>query len=205
MFRDIPSSSDLDEHSLEMHFPYLYKRITQTFGLDDPASYPTVVPILVGDNNGAQEKEYGRLLAPYLRDPQNAFVVSSDFCHWGLRFNYTAYAPGGRVGALQKLQRGTERPTDPPIHESIRQVDYQAIEAVESGDHDSFVDNLSKTNNSVCGRHPIGVMMAALEELAKETPEEGKYRFKFVQYQRSSLVEDVTDSSVSYASAYAIV
>ncbi|KAI2622501.1 UPF0103-domain-containing protein [Hypoxylon sp. NC1633] len=202
-FQDIPSRGDVDEHSLEMHLPYLYKRITQTFS--SPAEYPTIVPILIGDNSGPEEKEFGRLLAPHLRDPDNAFIISSDFCHWGSRFSYTAYVPEGKVEQLKSLARRAPAPTNPPIHESIRQVDHLAMDAVESGDHNRFVDNLRQTKNTVCGRHPIGVVMAALEVLARDTPEEGKYRFKFVQYQRSSLVEDVSDSSVSYASAYAIV
>ncbi|RYO90344.1 hypothetical protein DL764_008455 [Monosporascus ibericus] len=202
-FQDIPSSSDVNEHSLEMHLPYIYKRITQTFSSE--SEYPTIVPILVGDNNGPEEKEFGDLLAPYLKDPENAFVVSSDFCHWGSRFSYTAYAPEGNVQQIQSLTRRTARPTNPTIHESIKQIDHLAMDAVESGDHNSFVDNLKHTKNTVCGRHPIGVMMAALEVLAKEGAQDGKYHFKFVQYQRSSLVEDVSDSSVSYASAYAIV
>lgn len=33
----------------------------------------------------------GALLAPYLDDPSNLFVISSDFCHWGSRFSYTFY------------------------------------------------------------------------------------------------------------------
>ncbi|KAI1463225.1 UPF0103-domain-containing protein [Daldinia caldariorum] len=202
-FQDIPSRGDVDEHSLEMHLPFLYKRITQTFASE--AEYPTIVPVLVGDNNGPEEKAFGELLAPYLRDPDNAFVVSSDFCHWGSRFSYTAYAPEGKVDELQSLSRRTPKPTNPPIHESIKQVDQLAMDAVASGDHDKFVGNLRRTKNTVCGRHPIGVVMAALEALAEEKPDPDKYRFKFVQYQRSSLVEDVTDSSVSYASAYAIV
>lgn len=37
------------------------------------------------------EAAYGALLAPYLDDPSNLFVISSDFCHWGMRFNYTHY------------------------------------------------------------------------------------------------------------------
>ena len=31
------------------------------------------------------------MLAPYLADPSNLFIVSSDFCHWGARFNFTFY------------------------------------------------------------------------------------------------------------------
>ncbi|KAI1378817.1 UPF0103-domain-containing protein [Hypoxylon crocopeplum] len=203
-FQDIPTRADVDEHSLEMHLPYLHKRIAQTFASE--SEYPTIVPVLIGDNSGPEEKEFGAVLAPYLRDAANVFVVSSDFCHWGSRFSYTAYAPGCDVARLQTLARRAPRPTSPPIHESIEHVDRLAMDAVASGDHDRFVDNLRLTKNTVCGRHPIGVVMAALEELARDAPgEEGKYRFKFVQYQRSSLVEDVSDSSVSYASAYAIV
>ena len=208
-FQDIPASSDVSEHSLEMHLPYLYKRIQQTFPSRPEVEYPTIVPVLIGDNDGAEEQAFGKLLAPYLRDPDNAFVVSSDFCHWGSRFSYTAYAPGGDAQRIQSLSRRDPRPSDPPIHESIRQLDQLAIDAVASGDHNAFVDNLAYTKNTVCGRHPIGVTMAALEVLAREAGEGsgggGKYRFKFVQYQRSSLVEHPNDSSVSYASAYAIV
>ncbi|KAI8623739.1 UPF0103-domain-containing protein [Xylariaceae sp. FL1651] len=202
-FQDMPTHNDVEEHSLEMHLPYIYKRITQTFSSKD--KYPTLVPILVGDNKGPEEKEFGALLAPYLQDPDNVFVVSSDFCHWGDRFSYTAYAPESNVQNLTSLNYKTRRPTNPPIHESIKLLDQLAMDAIAGGCHNDFVDNLRKTKNTVCGRHPIGVTMAALELLAKDAPEADKHRFKFVQYQRSSLVEVFSDSSVSYASAYAIV
>ncbi|KAI0396495.1 UPF0103-domain-containing protein [Xylariaceae sp. FL0594] len=201
-FQDIPIHNDVEEHSLEMHLPYIYKRISQTFSSEE--DYPTLVPILVGNNNRAQEKQFGELLAPYLRDPENRFVVSSDFCHWGDRFDYTAYAPGGDVERLTSLTYKSRTPKDPEIHESIKILDHLAMDAIETGHHDDFVDNLAKTHNTVCGRHPIGVTMAALETLAKDVPDEKKYKFKFVQYARSSLVEHYSDSSVSYASAYAI-
>ncbi|KAI1186967.1 MEMO1 family [Nemania serpens] len=202
-FLDMPTHNDVEEHSLEMHLPYIYKRITQTFSSTD--EYPTLVPILVGDNKGPEEKQFGALLAPYLQDPDNAFVVSSDFCHWGDRFSYTLYAPGRDTNNLTSLTYKTRKPTDPPIHESIKLLDQMAINAIAGGHHDDFVENLRKTKNTVCGRHPIGVTMAALEVLAQNTPDADKYKFKFVQYQRSSLVEVYWDSSVSYASAYAIV
>ncbi|KAK8121911.1 UPF0103-domain-containing protein [Apiospora sp. TS-2023a] len=202
-FRDIDRLSDVEEHSLEMHLPFLYKRLTQTFSSE--AEYPTIVPILVGDNKGPEEKAFGALLAPYLRDPDNVFIVSSDFCHWGSRFSYTKYAPENKIENLQSVTRSTGAPTNPPIHESIKMLDQLAMDAVESGKHDDFIGNLARTKNTVCGRHPIGVTMAALEVLAKDHAEPGKHKFKFVQYQRSGLVESASDSSVSYASAYAIV
>jgi hypothetical protein len=49
--------------------------------------------------------------------------------------------------------------------------------------------------------------MAAIELLEKEHKigDNGNARFKFVRYERSSDVVDISDSSVSYASAYAIL
>ncbi|GAW11447.1 hypothetical protein ANO14919_007930 [Xylariales sp. No.14919] len=202
-FQDMPTYNEVEEHSLEMHLPYIYKRITQTFSSRD--EYPTLVPILIGDNKSPEEKQFGALLAPYLQDPDNVFVVSSDFCHWGDRFSYTVYAPGSDVNNLTSLTYRTRKPRDPPIHESIKLLDELAMDAIASGRHDDFIDNLKKTKNTVCGRHPIGVTMAALEVLAQNTADADKYKFKFVQYQRSSLAEVFSDSSVSYASAYAIV
>ena len=43
----------------------------------------TIVPILVGSLTLDREQSYGQLLARYLADPENLFVISSDFCHWG--------------------------------------------------------------------------------------------------------------------------
>ena len=40
-----------------------------------------------------REQQYGELLAPYLDDPANGWVVSSDFCHWGQRFGFTPHDP----------------------------------------------------------------------------------------------------------------
>ncbi|KAF3762079.1 UPF0103-domain-containing protein [Cryphonectria parasitica EP155] len=203
-FSYIPPHSDEDEHSLEMHLPYIWKRLEQTHG-DESAAWPSIVPILIGDNNAAKEKEFGALLAPYLQDPENAFVVSSDFCHWGTRFNYTKYVPGAdRMGELKSLSRRDAR-TETPIHEGIRILDQLAMDAVASGEHDKFVNNLSQTQNTVCGRHPIGVTMAALEVAAGGAVTEEKGKFTFLRYERSSLVESVGDSSVSYAAAYAVI
>ena len=100
------------------------------------------------------------------------------------------------------------------------------MEAIESGSHGRFLSVLKESGNTVCGRHPIGVVMAGLEGLMQEEGveegEEGKGgkkgkgegegdveekrgRFRFVRYERSSEVERVGDSSVSYASAFAVL
>lgn len=96
------------------------------------------------------------------------------------------------------------------------------MDACETGDYDDWCKVLEETGNTVCGRHPIGVVMAAVEALeergelngsceeneANDESEEGNGqtigRFRFVRYERSSRVASVRDSSVSYCSAFAV-
>ena len=216
-FSDMPARRDVGEHSLEMHIPYLWKRLEQTFGTDS-GKYPTIIPILVGDGTEEQEQAYGQLLAQYLKDPTTAWIISSDFCHWGSRFAYRPIFDNGKIRNLDadhrdkhpKLQPGWEQlvgnPDNLKIHEVIEMLDKMAMDAVESGAHHEFYHVIQQTQNTVCGRHPIGVIMAALGVLTKDQrPEDGRGKLKFVQYQRSNLVEKAWDFSVSYASAYAIV
>ena len=65
------------------------------------------MPILVGALNDAAEAAYGQLLAPYLADPSNFFVISSDFCHWGGRFSFRKVDPNYPVIAdgIEALDR----------------------------------------------------------------------------------------------------
>ena len=84
-------------------------------GICRPAAVPGLLPtpLLSATRRGA-EAAYGRLLAPYLDDSSNLFIVSSDFCHWGKRFSYTFYDPAqasaaggggqGRPGRGQQQQ-----------------------------------------------------------------------------------------------------
>ena len=89
------------------------------------------------------------------------------------------------------------------------------IEAVESGKHKAFLNVISETGNTVCGRHPIGIVMAGLQLVreswdVKNEPKEdsiGRHRglFTFVRYERSSDCVTLKDSSVSYASAFVVL
>ena len=46
----------------------------------------TVIPIMVGQTNAEKEKMYGEILSKYFLQPNTLFVISSDFCHWGMSF-----------------------------------------------------------------------------------------------------------------------
>jgi len=122
------------------------------------------------------EGHYGALLQKYLDDPSNFFVISSDFCHWGKRFDYTYYDQ-----------------TDGPIHKSIEALDRRGMEAIESQDPEKFYTYQKKFENTICGRHPIGVFLQMISQSKL------KFKLKFVQYAQSSQCTDDEDSSVSYA------
>jgi hypothetical protein len=132
----------------------------------------TIVPILVGGLDFKAEQIYGRcefcsqlflrpvvdghtyffpdiifrIFAPYLDDPSNFFVVSSDFCHWGSRFRYT---PVDRTSSFESAQR--------PVHEYIEWLDREGMTAIEAQDGHRFNAYLKKHKNTICGRHPIAV------------------------------------------------
>ena len=203
-FDDMSGSTDSAEHSLEMHLPYICHMLSKYF---DSSDFPSLVPILVGNTNPSRERNYGSLLASYLADPSNVFVISSDFCHWGSRFSYTYYLPSSASHPKDgRSLNKRETPSDPPIYESIARIDRMTMQAIESGKQSAFLKALDDTGNTVCGRHPIGIIMAAIETLkigGKIAQEKGIFRF--VRYERSSDVQEPRDSSVSYASAFAVL
>ncbi|KAN0135711.1 MEMO1 family [Lactarius tabidus] len=195
--------TDEDEHSIEMHLPYIRKVFE---GKDI-----SVVPILVGAIDKKKEEAFGRVLAPYLASEDTFFVISSDFCHWGSRFSYTFYFSQSSSGLTTpiRLSRSTTSPDDLstfPIHESISALDHEAMELITlppSTVHQArvfFADYLTRTKNTICGRHPIGVLLGALAVLQEEHAKSPHLRW--VKYEQSSRCLTIKDSSVSYASAY---
>ena len=71
--------------------------------------------------------------------------------------------------------------------------------------HAAFAAYLKETKNTVCGRHPIGVLLAAAAAL-QDAGEKGwgkdEVVLSWTRYEHSSECEKVSDSSVSYASAF---
>lgn len=176
VFVEMAPDVDEDEHSIEMHLPYVRK----VFGDEvDVGGRVKVVPVMVGALNAAAEGEIGAVFGRWFGKPRVLFVISSDFCHWGRRFGYT-------------FQEGPGE-----IWESIERLDRRGMEQVESGGRKGFADYLAETENTVCGRFPIGVMLAAVEACGRE-----RFQTRFVHYEQSSKCRHKSDSSVSYASAH---
>jgi MEMO1 family protein len=122
---------------------------------------PLLVPIMVGATRESKEKEYGKLLAPYLENKENLFVISSDFCHWyippkrkiltfrGSRFQYTYYNKQNR-----RLTPSTSRSvySSPPIFKAIEALDREGMDLIGNGDYDAFAAYIRDTGNTICGR-----------------------------------------------------
>ncbi|RHZ56488.1 hypothetical protein Glove_401g15 [Diversispora epigaea] len=206
-FEEMTQEIDEEEHSIEMHLPFTYKI------LENKIDSIKIIPILVGSLDASQEAFYGKLLSPYLADPSNLFIISSDFCHWGHRFQYTYYSDSPETSVF--LTRKSKVPLTIPIHKSIENLDREGMSIIEKINHKEFVSYLSRTKNTICGRHPIGVLLCAIESLTTDATttttvedksslefEKNKPRIRFVHYSQSSKVTRENDSSVSYSSAY---
>ena len=142
------------------------------------------------------------------------------FLSWirGTRFSYTFYYPTPlpctNPTRLSRSNVGHMRSSlqSHPIHASITALDHEAIDILSvpsssinqaKDTHSQFTEYLARTKNTICGRHPIGVLLGALSAL--EATSERKATVKWVRYAQSSACETIQDSSVSYASAYVVI
>ena len=159
------------EHSIEMHLPYIARVMSGN-------SKFQVVPIMVDALDNDQLNIIANQLVRYLGVVGNIFIVSSDFCHWGRRFRYQPYDES----------KGE-------ICQFITELDGEGIQMIENQNRDAFEHYLIRTNNTICGRYPILLLLAVIEKSTFTC------KTKFVKYAQSSSVTDKSDSSVSYASA----
>lgn len=175
LFEKMTAKVDEEEHSIEMQLPFVAHILTSL----KKETTVKVVPVLVGSLSNSKEQEFGKLFAPFLEDSQNFFIISSDFCHWGKRFGYTYY----------NEEAGE-------IWESIQALDTLGMQLIEKQDASGFAQYLSEFRNTICGRHPIAVLLNSLNAISTL-----KHRVQFVAYAQSSKCKKDADSSVSYAAA----
>lgn len=196
-FKRMSKVTDEDEHSFEMHTPFI-KKLANDHDIK-------IVPILVGNISHESEVEYGKYLAKYVNDPETLFAVSSDFSHWGSRFRYTYYRPsrdepGRRLSKFDDVDE-----TGEAIHESISGLDHEAWDILGGAlkdpkqTHESFTKYLSETGNTICGRHAFGILLGALHHANRDYTGGS---VEWTQYAQSSKALSPTDSSVSYSAGY---
>ena len=82
------------------------------------------------------------------------------------------------------------------IWKSIEALDQQGMALIEQQNGKTFYDYCEQTGNTICGRHPIGVLLGALAANTNIPTQT-----KFVQYSQSEKVMSVQQCSVSYAAS----
>ncbi|MBW1878692.1 MAG: AmmeMemoRadiSam system protein B [Deltaproteobacteria bacterium] len=152
---------DGGEHSMEIQLPLLQR----TLGAFE------LVPILVGQLDAEQAKQIAEALRSEL-GPGDLVVVSTDFTHYGRRFDY--------------------RPFEDDLPEKLSALDHGAWEPVAAGDPDGFRAYIARTGATVCGRHPLEILAALLPEGAKATE---------LSYTTSGEITGDWSNTVSYLAA----
>jgi AmmeMemoRadiSam system protein B len=120
------------EHSLEVQLPFLQVVLGDDFKL---------IPMVVGqlkDNDHA-------VIAKTLQKAVHAgdvVVASSDFTHQGPRFGYVPYKNN--------------------VKEKIEQLDTGAVDLILKKDNRKFIDYVNATGATICGRHPISILLELL-------------------------------------------
>jgi AmmeMemoRadiSam system protein B/AmmeMemoRadiSam system protein A len=153
------------EHSVEIELPFLQTALGRF----------CLVPILVGETGAAEEKAFAKRLAP-LDDGKTLFVFSSDFAHYGPRFDYSPF------GALS-----------PSTVERIREMDRRGVALLSGGDAAGFRSYLQETGTTICGRNGLATLLELLPLVAP-----GARGVLLAHYLSADLPGMKDDSSVSY-------
>ncbi|KAE9556620.1 hypothetical protein FO519_000026 [Halicephalobus sp. NKZ332] len=172
-FESMDFRNEEAEHSIEMQLPFIAK----VFENKPPKSF-TIVPVLVGSLSNSRQVTYGKIFAKYIADPHNLFVISSDFCHWGSRFRFTPH----------------DQCSEKPIHEQIAQLDRQGMDAIATLDPQVFNDYLKKTQNTICGRNPICVMLQAAEHFRQMNNHTAEVQFLKYSQSNKNMLKMVVDT-----------
>lgn len=128
-----PATAQDPEHSLEVEIPFLQLTVGRV----------PIVPILVGpgtDEAGAAG--IARRLAPLL-GPGTVVIASSDFTHHGEAYRHTVFPKQGLVTTLLRLGRATAG-------------------RAAAIDPDGFWQQVQVSGDTVCGQHPIEVLLDLL-------------------------------------------
>ncbi len=122
------------EHSLEMQLPF----IRETFG------DVKIVPIIVGSLSDEMDVQLmAQILRRYLRQ-DDLIVVSSDFTHFGPRYDY--------------------EPFNSDLRDNLRKLDGEAFEHLSNHDLSGFLQFKQRTNDTICGFYPCAVLAAMLPD-----------------------------------------
>lgn len=160
VFQTIPSAHR-SEHSVQIQLPWLQMHL-ESFEF---------LPIVVGQCDSDAMIQAARLLKSVV-DETTLVIVSTDFTHYGARFDYVPFIE--------------------QIPEQLEALDMGAFDAIKTLDADSFLAYQEKTGATICGRNAIAILM---HMLAPDTEPH------LVEYTTSGAMVDDYTHCVSYVSA----
>ncbi|KAI5962301.1 uncharacterized protein KGF55_003377 [Candida pseudojiufengensis] len=193
LFKKMSEEVDEDEHSFEMHAPFIYHYAEKSKDL------PKIIPILISGLDSNSQKHLVDALSPYIGNEENHFVISSDFCHWGSRFGYTKVLSNKNATfdtLEQNLVSINQKPKEFEIYKSIELLDKIALKIATKGSSKKWIEYINTTGNTICGQKPVSIILQLLEKYGS------KEGFNWIGYSQSNHATSSRDSSVSYASGY---
>jgi MEMO1 family protein len=150
------------EHSLENMLPWLQLTINDF----------KLVPIIVGSLHMEDYKNLASVVKRCIGS-KTIIVVSSDFTHYGIYFNYNPF------------------PLNKDTRNNIEGLDKGAINKIINLDFEGYQSYVNKTEITICGRNPIGLLLNILDKNSK-----GELEHYYTSGDRSGNYEH----SVSYTS-----
>lgn len=150
------------EHSIELQYPWLQAVL----------GAPKIVPLICGALDSHSIHEAAGALRMEC-DEQTLLVVSSDFTHYGPRFDFVPFPPEEAPARLPRL--------DLEVFEQVKQKNIRGL-----------MHTLDRTGATVCGRDPLSVLTVMLGE---------QHEVERSAYDTSGRLTGDWENSVSYLSA----
>lgn len=127
------------EHALEVELPLI----------QEYAPRAKIIPLIVGSLDPSEVKKVSQALKKYL-DKETVVVVSSDFTHYGPRFDNIPF----------KVDQAT------PF--KIRSLDNGLLQPIFNRSLSQFLTHITEAESTVCGKNPLSVLLGLFEEGAFE-------------------------------------
>lgn len=129
-----------------------------------------IVPMVVGQVGNSERKNIAKTINGVIAE-NDIVVASSDFTHQGPRFGYVPYREN--------------------VKQQIRDLDMGAVDRILQKDSQAFMRYVEDTGATICGSHPISLLLDMLPEAARGT---------LLRYYTSGDVLGDETETVSYAS-----
>jgi len=129
-----------------------------------------IVPMVVGQVKNPDSENIAKTLRGLIKE-DDVVVASSDFTHQGPRFGYVPYREN--------------------VKKNIRDLDMGAVDRILKKSSQEFVRYVEDTEATICGSHPISILLDMLPKEAKGS--------LLIYYTSGDVLGDETDT-VSYAS-----